>query len=134
MQYPQGLCPECGLEVAVRPLHDRDAFVYITFLHGKPRHLREVEASGVTLPVEAATAQPGEATPRTQWGGRFGRRVASARVDLGLTQGQLGAMIGVSSQVIAKVERNRTRLDIEKLGGLATALEASVDWLLGNPE
>jgi len=62
----------------------------------------------------------------------FGKRLASARREAGLTQHELAAKIDVTQRVIAYWERESIGLKADQLLSLAAALGVSVDSLLGN--
>lgn len=56
-----------------------------------------------------------------------GLEVRRARAELGLTQTQVGARLGVSGSYIANVEAGRENLTLGQLGNLATALGANLE-------
>lgn len=62
----------------------------------------------------------------------FGKRLAAARREVGLTQQELATKIDVTQRVIAYWERESIGLKADQLLSLAAALEVSVDSLLGN--
>lgn len=61
----------------------------------------------------------------------FGKRLHAAREQAGLTQTELGRLLGVSQRAIAHWERTPTALYPEQLEALAKALDISADELLG---
>lgn len=61
----------------------------------------------------------------------FGQRLVSARERSGLTQTQLGEILGVSQRAVAHWERTPTALYPEQIEALAKALNTSADALLG---
>jgi transcriptional regulator with XRE-family HTH domain len=62
-----------------------------------------------------------------------GKRITEIREDRGLTQVALAAAIGVSPYKIFRFEHGRTRIAIEYLEKIATALRCRVDDLLAPP-
>lgn len=56
------------------------------------------------------------------------------RVLLGLTQPQLGQQVGISTSMIARIERGEVKLTDENARRLATALEIGVDELVRSYE
>jgi transcriptional regulator with XRE-family HTH domain len=69
--------------------------------------------------------------PATKEATPFGLRLASARKDAGLTQSELAEAVNVTQRVIAYWERESVGLKADQLVTLASALEVSVDSLLG---
>jgi transcriptional regulator with XRE-family HTH domain len=63
----------------------------------------------------------------------FGERLAKLRRDRGLTQTQLGDVLGVSQQQVVAFEKGRRRVPISSLPALARLLEVSVEELVGEP-
>lgn len=61
---------------------------------------------------------------------RIGEQIKRFRVQKGLTQEQLGGIVGVSMQAVSKWERGGTP-DIDLLPALADALGVSIDELFG---
>ncbi len=61
----------------------------------------------------------------------FGERLAAIRKDRGLTQAQLGEMVGVSNRVIAYYETESGQPPGALLVDLCRALRVSADELLG---
>ena len=60
----------------------------------------------------------------------MGQRIAVARNHAGLTQEQLGAKFGITSQAVSGWERDDSRPEIHHLLPLARTLKVSVEWLL----
>lgn len=58
-------------------------------------------------------------------------RIKMARLNKNLSQGQLGALIGVSDATICNYEKGSRRPSIEKLVAIANALTTTLDYLLG---
>lgn len=63
---------------------------------------------------------------------QIGQRIASKRRERNMTQSNLADQLLVSYQAISNWERGNTLPDIEKLPQLASALQLSIDELLGN--
>src|SRR5205823_2109359 len=61
-----------------------------------------------------------------------GRRVRARRLELGMTQPQVGELVGVSHQQIHKYEQGKNRISSSRLLGLAAALQCPVEFLLGS--
>lgn len=61
---------------------------------------------------------------------KVGQRVKKARLAKGLTQAQLGAIVGCSNNHISHVEVGQTKLSLTLLLRLAQALEQSCDYFL----
>jgi transcriptional regulator with XRE-family HTH domain len=64
----------------------------------------------------------------------FGERLAAAREQMGLSQIQLADKLGVSQKVITYWEHNHVGLRAEQLISLASALNISVEELVGQPK
>ena len=62
----------------------------------------------------------------------LGETIKALRVEKGLTQPQLAAMIGVSNGMISIWENNVNEPKASNLKALAAALDVSVDTLLGD--
>lgn len=62
----------------------------------------------------------------------IGGRIRKKRKEKNLTQSELGKLVNVSSQVISNWERGYTGLSHDDIAKLATALDVSTDFLLGN--
>lgn len=61
----------------------------------------------------------------------FGSRLVAARERVGLTQTELGELLGVSQRAVAHWERTPTALYPEQIEALAKALKISANELLG---
>ncbi len=61
----------------------------------------------------------------------FGERLARLRRDRGLTQTQIGEVLGVSQQQVVAFEKGRRRVPISSLPALARALDVSLEELIG---
>lgn len=61
----------------------------------------------------------------------LGMRVAALRKEQGLTQAQLGELLGISQQMVASYEVGRRRIPVSMLPQLAHALAVSLEGLLG---
>jgi transcriptional regulator with XRE-family HTH domain len=70
-------------------------------------------------------------TRRTAPSSGFGPRLAQLRQARGLTQEELGALIGLSNRMIAYYERDDAEPPGAQLAPLATALRVTTDELLG---
>lgn len=57
-------------------------------------------------------------------------RIAQARKDAGLTQEQLGELVGVTRQAVSKWESGQTTPDVLTIGKLCQVLGVSADYLL----
>ncbi len=64
----------------------------------------------------------------------IGQRIAQKRRELGLSQEELGARLGVSRQAIYKWESDQALPEIEKLVNLCKLFSVPVGWLLGVEE
>ena len=62
----------------------------------------------------------------------LGKRVRTARSQAGLSQAALAAQIRGSydGSMISSIERSRSKMRVEALADMATALNVSTDWLL----
>lgn len=67
-------------------------------------------------------------SPRSSDGAdlRLGERIRLARLTAGLSQGELGAAIGVSSQQIQKYENGANRISASRLMRLASAVNIDI--------
>ncbi|MDD3289125.1 MAG: helix-turn-helix transcriptional regulator [Alphaproteobacteria bacterium] len=65
---------------------------------------------------------------------RVGRRLALARSLCGLSQGRLGALVGVTFQQIQKYEHGTNKISASNLLRLANALNVSIDWFFEGAE
>lgn len=63
----------------------------------------------------------------------LGAHLRAARLERGLTQGQLSIRLGISRQAISKWEHDRSQPDLENLMNIAALYGMSVDELLGKP-
>jgi len=61
----------------------------------------------------------------------LGSRIAALRKDCGLTQTQLGKMIGVSQQQVVSFEKGRRKVPVSALPKLSKALGITVEELIG---
>ena len=61
----------------------------------------------------------------------FGDRLRVLRKAQGLTQGELGQIVGVSTRAVCSYERNECDPPVHVLVGLASALNVSLDDILG---
>ncbi len=63
----------------------------------------------------------------------LGARIAKRRKELGITQAQLGTLLGYSQQQIASFELGRSRVPLSLLPTLARSLSLSAEEVLGHP-
>ena len=63
----------------------------------------------------------------------LGRRIADRRKAQGITQVELAKLLGIAQQTMALYEGGVSRLAVETLSQLATALDTSVEALIGSP-
>jgi transcriptional regulator with XRE-family HTH domain len=61
----------------------------------------------------------------------LGARVATLRKEQGITQVQLGEMLGIAQQMVASYETGRRRIPVSMLSKLAHALAVPLETLLG---
>lgn len=61
-------------------------------------------------------------------------RLSKARMDLGMTQRDLAAAVGVHPVTVAKVETGKYRVSLETLEKFAEKLGCSRDWLCGEDD
>jgi len=61
----------------------------------------------------------------------IGARIRARRKQLGLSQGELAAVIGVSFQQVQKYERGSNRVSGSTLVAIAAGLDTTVGWLVG---
>lgn len=61
----------------------------------------------------------------------LGSRIATLRKECGLTQTQLGEMIGVSQQQVVSFEKGRRKVPVSALPKLSEALGVTVEKLIG---
>lgn len=64
----------------------------------------------------------------------LGSRIATLRRECGLTQTQLGQMIGVSQQQVVSFEKGRRKVPVSALPKLSATLGVPVDELIGIEE
>jgi transcriptional regulator with XRE-family HTH domain len=70
--------------------------------------------------------------PTTE-GDRFlGRRIREARIASGMSQGQLGDLLGVSYQQVQKYEQGKNRVNGGRIEGLVTALNRPIHYFFPN--
>lgn len=60
----------------------------------------------------------------------MGKRIASARKALGMTQVKLAEQLGISQQTLAHYEVGRLRISVNTLDELAKALDVSIESLV----
>lgn len=64
---------------------------------------------------------------------RIGERIRLRRTELGLTQDQLAAALGVSYQQIQKYENGANRISAARLWQIGRRLEVPVGWFFDEP-
>lgn len=64
---------------------------------------------------------------------RFGARFKTARVQLQMTQGELGALLGVSGAVISDWENGKASPQLERLESIAAGLSKPVSYFFTDP-
>jgi transcriptional regulator with XRE-family HTH domain len=69
--------------------------------------------------------------PASQQRPPLGEKIASARLQAGLTQIQLAEKLGVSQRVVTYWEREATGLNFEQLAALSETLDVPPDYFLG---
>ncbi len=62
----------------------------------------------------------------------FGNRMTQARKQKGLSREELGELIGTSAPIVGRYERNDMKPSIEIAAKVASALDVSLDYLVGN--
>ncbi|HWL69346.1 MAG TPA: helix-turn-helix transcriptional regulator [Geminicoccus sp.] len=62
---------------------------------------------------------------------KIGERLRRRRIELGLTQEQVGQVIGVSYQQVQKFERGANRVSAARLILIAERLRTDIQWLCG---
>lgn len=62
----------------------------------------------------------------------FGQRILEIRKQRGITQQALGKAIGVDKRVISKYEKGQTVPSVKVALNIATALDVSLDYLMGS--
>ena len=63
----------------------------------------------------------------------LGRRIADRRKALGITQVELAATLGIAQQTMAHYEGGVSRIAVETLAQLSSALGVSVEEMIGSP-
>jgi transcriptional regulator with XRE-family HTH domain len=61
---------------------------------------------------------------------QMGRKIRERRIELGLSQEELGEKLGVSYQQIQKYEKGASQLTVEKLQKIAYILGVKIDYFL----
>lgn len=61
----------------------------------------------------------------------FGSRIALIRKEKKMSQSELGKRAGISGDIVGKYERDEMKPSIETATKLATALDVSLDYLVG---
>lgn len=61
---------------------------------------------------------------------KIGQRVKTARIEKGLTQADLGAMVGCSNNHLSHIEVGQTKVSLSMLLKLSSALEKNFDFFL----
>lgn len=64
---------------------------------------------------------------------QLGTRIREARRNAGLTQPELGAMLGISAVAVSQVEKGKHAPALAKVVAVADALGVSLAMLLGDP-
>ena len=59
----------------------------------------------------------------------FGTRVHERRVELGITQTQLAAAVGVSASHVYAIEAGRNNVSLPLAMAIASKLDVTLDWL-----
>ena len=75
---------------------------------------------------------PKKQTPRSTaaFDKEVGRKIRTARLDKGMSQGQLGVDIGVTFQQIQKYEKGMNRCPTARLAIIATVTDRALAWFL----
>jgi len=60
----------------------------------------------------------------------LGRRIAEAREDIGRTQAELAALVGLDRTAIVRVEAGTRKVSATELVAIASALERPIDWFV----
>jgi Zn-dependent peptidase ImmA (M78 family)/DNA-binding XRE family transcriptional regulator len=60
----------------------------------------------------------------------LGRRISQARLDLGMTQAELGHAIGLDRTAVAKLEAGSRKVSATELVALASVLDRPIDWFV----
>lgn len=61
---------------------------------------------------------------------QIGRKIRERRIELGLSQEELGEKLGVSYQQVQKYEKGISQLTVEKLQKIACILDVKIDYFL----
>jgi transcriptional regulator with XRE-family HTH domain len=64
----------------------------------------------------------------------FGERTTKLRKEKGLSREELGKLIGTSGPIIGRYERGAMKPSIEIASKIGTALDVSLDYLVGNTD
>ena len=64
----------------------------------------------------------------------FGKRLLEARKKKGLSQDEVAKQLNTKAPVIGRYERDEAKPSFEAAGRLATLLEVSLDYLVGNSD
>jgi len=64
----------------------------------------------------------------------FGERTAKLRKDKGLSREELGKLIGTSGPIVGRYERGAMKPSIDIASRIASALNVSLDYLVGNTD
>lgn len=64
----------------------------------------------------------------------FGERAAKLRKEKGLSRDELGKLIGTSGPIVGRYERGDMKPSIEIATKIASALQVSMDYLVGNTD
>ena len=64
----------------------------------------------------------------------FGKRLTEMRKDKKLSQEEMAKKVGVHGAVIGRYERDEVKPSIDMAAQIATALEVSLDYLVGNTD
>jgi len=63
---------------------------------------------------------------------KIGNKITELRKDKGLSRADLGNLVGTSSPIIGRYERNEMLPSVETAFKIAKALDVSIDFLIGN--
>ncbi len=61
----------------------------------------------------------------------LGEKIRELRTELGLSQKQLAAKIGVATNTVSQYESGKSKTSIDVLANLAVELDTTTDYLLG---
>lgn len=64
----------------------------------------------------------------------FGKRLTQTRKKKGISQEELAAQLNTKGPVVGRYERDEMKPSIEVPTNIATILEVSLDWLVGNTD